>query len=97
MRIGRILNQVGRILVLNLLNLVRSNHLKFSTMKVIWYNTENEHYQSGSWGDYTSLKESSQNPDNILVLERFHHESMNVLAKIVRELNKCTKTSKTPR
>ncbi|MEP1096520.1 MAG: hypothetical protein ABJG78_15500 [Cyclobacteriaceae bacterium] len=66
-------------------------------MKVIWYNYEINYYESGSWVDYSHSKASSSNPENILVLERFNNESLNVLAKIVNELNKCGKKSKIPR
>lgn len=66
-------------------------------MKVIWFNSEINYYQSGTWRDYSQTRETSSNPDNILILERFNHESFNVLTKIVSELNKCRKKSKIPR
>lgn len=62
-------------------------------MKVIWYNAEIDFYQSGTWNDYSSLKATCTNPEGILALEKFNHESFNVLSKIVRELNKCRKKS----
>ncbi|MEQ9403451.1 MAG: hypothetical protein RIM99_07700 [Cyclobacteriaceae bacterium] len=62
-------------------------------MKVIWYNSENNNYQSGSWRDYSQLKANSTHPEKILVLERFNDEPLNVISKIVSELNKCRKAS----
>lgn len=66
-------------------------------MKVIWFNSEINYYESGSFVDYFHKKASCNNPENILVLERFNNESLNVLAKIVSELNKCRMKSKIPR
>ncbi len=58
-------------------------------MKLIWYNSETSYYQSGTWQDYSSLRSKSKNPENILILERFNKESLAVISKITKELNKC--------
>lgn len=67
---------------------VKDINVNADTMKVLWYDNEQNVYKAGTWNDFKNAASQNSNSE-ILPLEKFHNIATDVLDGIVAKLNSC--------